>query len=529
MSSLKSLQGELFENPKYGSPPFEIKDSNKNTVQENSDKGKVVRFIQYPIDVKRYRGYWGPWDILREFTSNALDAENGDWNKVVIGTTPDGNEIFIHNKTRSLDIRDFYFGYSSQGKDIDSDFIGRFNEGMKLAMCTALRNNYRVRIYFKNYVAEAKTVDTEDGITTMCVEVKERREEIPGTKVVIEGIKEAEKIIKDNVIMPNDSRIVYEVKDTRDSGIFKYSVQVINENKLFVGGMFVEELKDSSWGYNFNPSLIKLSEGRNIADLDSVKNALSDLMLKIDNIEYWKKIFENIRDKKDTFEKGVWVSCISDDSIRESIKKAFHEVFGKDAVVGSLSYRASKEAEYRGATVIEWNKLLGSLSELKILPSCEEFIERYSSANREIYDWDKLSKKERLICNKILEIIRYHLPSYELVIYEPKDPINEDENGYTDHTFKTIGIRRSILNYPDEVIKVLLEELTHAIFYTDDTSRDHADGIRELASRWLMNDSMQEKIRELKQIYKKTNLSLKLIFKNFLKRLIYIQKDLSNH
>ena len=123
---------------------------------------QFFRRLTYPISIDGYRINWNDWDILREFVSNALDAEDGKWDKLDIDVS-DGS-LSIQNFVKQLDIKDFYIGYSSQRKNIKTNYIGRFNEGMKIAIVSALRLGYKIEIRFGKFVANPSAVETEDGI-----------------------------------------------------------------------------------------------------------------------------------------------------------------------------------------------------------------------------------------------------------------------------------------------------------------------------------------------------------------------------
>ncbi|MEM5820449.1 MAG: hypothetical protein QW678_02290 [Candidatus Aenigmatarchaeota archaeon] len=467
--------------------------------------------IHYPINIEGYRSYWGLWDIIREFISNAIDAENGNWKNIEINISSERVEIY--NKGKSINIKDFYFGYSSQNKSIDKGYIGRFNEGMKLAIVVALRNGYEVEIYFKNYSAKPEIVE-KDGVRTFKINFYRTKNEINGTKVILKGedIKESEikEILEKNLIKPNDNRIVYEISRDTSNNIFNYEMQIVrDEGKIFVGGLFISKIEEPlSWGYNFNPNLVRISEGRNVVNIIDVKTSLLSYMLKINSLEYWKKIFEDIRDNKNTFESMIKIQSIEEmneqiNQTIQTIRNAWLLVFGENAVV-KFPDHLGEEASYKGAKVIKSTPLLESLASLGILPSCLEFIEKHKNLKRRKFKYEELDEDERKIYNILNTIVKkflpYTIPTWEVVIYEPLDEQLKNEYGYALLSLLKgeIGIRRSLLkscntdNWCAHLIEALLEELTHAIFNTNDTSREHTDRIKKLATLLLTNPEYRE-------------------------------------
>ncbi|MEM5830733.1 MAG: hypothetical protein QXO40_00825 [Candidatus Aenigmatarchaeota archaeon] len=455
------------------------------------------REIHYPINIEGYRSYWGLWDVIREFISNAVDAENGNWSNIKINVS--SKMVEIHNKSRSIDIKDFYFGYSSQDKSIDKGRIGRFNEGMKLAIAVALRNGYKVEIYFNDYFAKPKIIE-KNGIKTFKISFFKTKNKINGTKVKLKGenINESEikEILENNIIKPNDSRIVYEISKDTSNNIFNYEMQIIrDEGKIFIGGLFISKMEEPfSWGYNFNPNLVRMLEGRNLVSRSDVKTAILSYMLKINSLEYWKKIFEDIKNNKNTFESMIKIRYIEemDKTIDQTIRKAWLLVFGENAVI-KLPDFLGDEVSYRGAKVIEPVPLLESLAFLGILPSCLEFIKKYTDSKRIKFRYEELNEKERKTYNILNTIIKKFLTDWKVVIYEPSEELIKNELGYTSFSPKEIGIRRSLIrscysdNWCAHLVDTLLEELTHAIYKTTDMSREHADGIRKLATLLLTN------------------------------------------
>ncbi len=218
-----------------------------------SRKRPSARTLDYLIDIDGYRSYWGDWDIAREFISNAIDAEEGDWNKVAIKAS--GDSLEVHNKSRSLEIRDLYFGSSSQGKGLDKGYIGRFTEGMKIAIAAAARSGYSVTISFGVYTARS-SVHVQDGVRALRIDIEKSKAQIDGTIVRIKGIKNVSDILKEKIITPADARIVTTMQSTF-TGRSGDSIQALNAKGIFVGGMYVCDNDGYAWGYNFSPSLIK--------------------------------------------------------------------------------------------------------------------------------------------------------------------------------------------------------------------------------------------------------------------------------
>jgi hypothetical protein len=477
------------------------------------EQKRPIRKFTYPIHIAGYRSNWGEWDVIRELLSNAIDAENGDWNKVKLSDVADS--LTIHNITRPLTINDFYFGFSSQGKGLYTDYNGRFNEGMKLALMVAVREGYKTEVYFDKYVAIPSAIETKDKIKILEIKIFNLDKKIPGTKIIISKIgNNGHELITKNVIFPDDTRIL--LRTTAGIGSMFYSPQidetslVVTKNKLealtiggvFVGGMFVSELKDYAWGYNVSPSLIKISEGRNFIDTYDLNSLIKTAMLKIDKKAYWFKIFMSIKNNLPVTESKItpyapFLSPILG-NVKNAILETWTEVFGDKAVVEDP---LAREVEYRGGEVIKGIPLLKKLAEYSILPTGADFLQSYAKVDRIIYDLNTLPEIERRAYDIIHEIVsKYVNRPIKLIVYD-SIPAKDAAEGFYSRKDDIIGINRPSFKGPEELFDTLEEELVHAIFNTNDMSRNHTDKLRQLSVILLFDDFVIDRINKLKELY----------------------------
>ena len=472
------------------------------TLDSILDPSSPIRKITYPISIDKYRSNWGDWDIIREFLSNAVDAENGDWNSVKVSNT--NGSTSIRNVRRPLSIKDFYLGYSSQGKDLSSSHIGRFNEGMKIAMIAALRSGYNVKIRFDKYMALPSAVDTEDGIKVLEVKIFETKDKMDGTEVIISGTKgNTQDLMRTHVITPNDDKIlssVYEKDFIINCGKLRgkgRALDVLNTRGIFLGGMYVSELKDHSWGYNISPSLMHISEGRDLVNVSELNKLLCEGMCFIDKTGYWEKIFSSIKDGDHPAESDINIyGSLMESSAKHAARSAWDVVFGENCVVED---ELSKEVVYRGGKTVKKTNLLSTLSESYVIPSGIEFLERYSQSKRLFYHLQHLSETERKAYDIIKLMVSLYSPGTSVAVYTPI--VAEKELGFFDPVKSLIGINRSCFSCPTALLDTLHEELTHAVYGTDDTSRKHADMLRKIAADFMLDDYFIKKVTELRDLY----------------------------
>jgi len=93
--------------------------------------------IIYPMTLD-YVPDWGPWEVVRELATNALDSDPG----FRMGQTEDGT-LWIEDGGDNLAIRHLLFGVSEKGPHA----VGQFGEGLKLALLVLTRMGLTAHIY----------------------------------------------------------------------------------------------------------------------------------------------------------------------------------------------------------------------------------------------------------------------------------------------------------------------------------------------------------------------------------------------
>jgi hypothetical protein len=92
--------------------------------------------IKFPITLD-YVSDWGPWEVVRELATNALDSDPGFRMGMADGT------LWIEDGGDNLAIRHLLFGVSEKG----SNAVGQFGEGLKLALLVLTRMGLAAHIY----------------------------------------------------------------------------------------------------------------------------------------------------------------------------------------------------------------------------------------------------------------------------------------------------------------------------------------------------------------------------------------------
>lgn len=214
---------------------------------------------------------WTIADGIRELFQNALDQEaQCEGNTASWDYNPDTTILTIRNATSKLTAKTLLFG--STTKSDDSNTIGQFGEGYKVATLVLLRNNKDITFY--NYGAreiwrprfvnsrrfDAKTL-------TFFIDKQKIWDRVPNADLTIEvsGITPEEyrdlivptnlhlqDDIKSKIVMANDYGSVYE-----------------GPGRVYVNGLFVCDYAKYNYTYDFRPGQLKLDRDRKlVSDFD---------------------------------------------------------------------------------------------------------------------------------------------------------------------------------------------------------------------------------------------------------------------
>ncbi|MEG2786452.1 MAG: hypothetical protein RR942_01435 [Romboutsia sp.] len=222
-----------------------------------------------------YAAQWGLQEALRELIQNAVDQE------VQVKDNPmdisyDGkNVLTISNKNSELKKESLLLGFSSKVED--SNTIGQFGEGYKIALLVLTRLEKKVTIYnyAKREIWTCKFVKSKryngQKILTIFVETEAIWSKVPNNDLTIkiEGVQnldyqelirrtlQLQSAYKHNIIETNKGNILLDDK-------FK--------GRIFVNGLYINQLENMKYGYDIKPEHISIGRDRDIvSDYDIQK------------------------------------------------------------------------------------------------------------------------------------------------------------------------------------------------------------------------------------------------------------------
>ncbi len=201
------------------------------------------------IDYNMSRDYCSDWTAihaLREIVQNALDSDK-DYDCLA---SEQGINVLTNNVILSPQV--FSMGVSQKN---GSDSIGKYGEGFKIAMLVLTRLGLEPKIITGDYNVTGLFRKHEfTGIETFCLDIEERTVPIKDTQFVClsEGIDLTE---LGNKVIP----FVDKNMDLPSN----IDIWQGRPGEIFVNGLFVAK-EDLVFGYNFNPSKIKLNRDRDM-------------------------------------------------------------------------------------------------------------------------------------------------------------------------------------------------------------------------------------------------------------------------
>lgn len=208
---------------------------------------------------------WGIVDAVRELFQNALDQETQcPDNKASWSYDAKNQTLSICNKKSSLTTKSLLLGSTSKAGDTNT--IGQFGEGYKVATLVLLRNDKPVVFYNagESQIWRPRFVKSRRfsaNVLTFFIEDEVNWTDGSGDDLEIKIHKVSEQewnefIVPSNLRLRTDYTVIEETE---------YGQILDIPGKVFVNGLFVCNYKDYRHSYNFKPGQLKLDRDRKLA------------------------------------------------------------------------------------------------------------------------------------------------------------------------------------------------------------------------------------------------------------------------
>lgn len=323
---------------------------------------------------------WTYVDAVRELFQNALDqaTQNPD-NAASWYYDSQTGILTISNATSKLTASSLLLGQTT--KSGDSDTIGQFGEGYKIATLVLLREgknvvfyNYGARELWRPRFVKSRRFGTD--ILTFFIEKQAIWDKVPSADLVIavDGISAEEygHIVESNLHLRGD----YEVVEHTEYGDV-IDIPGLN-GKVFVNGLYVCDYQPYQYSYNFKPAHIRIDRDRKMVNDFDLRWMASKMWSTCKDTD---KVLDMIaEDKADVaFIDNV---CYTS-SWRDFAADKFKSVYGPEAIpVSSQEELDEVPTGYKGIVVSENYCSLVRKSSRFVMPAPDE-----RSPLDELQDW----------------------------------------------------------------------------------------------------------------------------------------------
>lgn len=396
--------------------------------------------VLYPMTFD-YLKKWSSWEAIRELVANAQDASPEKWTM-----TREGNTLVIRDEGAGLRLDHLLLGVSEKAND---SAIGQFGEGMKLALMVLTRLNHEVVVYSNDLILTPSRGE-KFGHEVLVISYETTESPITGTCIVIDNFKEdySDRFIFDS----DDDRIIFENQNG----------SVLNQNGLYVKGVYINALDGWRFGYNL-PNLV-LERDRSIASESDVKCAVGSLWSQVNTASAWKTFFRACQRR--AYEYDVQLGYLEDD-VREAIRQGFLAVFGPKAAL-ETDEESKREALHRGAFIVDEDTFGFWLYRTmrNIVRTDKVFIEESGGIKPKIVPQSHLTPEQKTILAALRKISKKVGCDYSVVYAELPS------NGECDHNNRQIRINVHLDNMLSAKT-THIHELAHAVYGTDDMTEEH--------------------------------------------------------
>lgn len=410
---------------------------------------EAVKEIIYPTSLQ-YVPLWAKWEIIRELISNAEDTKAG------YKTYLSGNDFIIEDYGEGLCIKHLLFGVSE--KSNSEEAIGQFGEGLKLSLLVMTRMGYSCDIYSGNlhlwndssFIAEVEVLK---------VSYQETQEYFKGTKIVLH----------DWGTDTFEDRFIFNNQDSENLVVSTENGQILDNQKLFVKGVYVNELPDYKFGYNVYS--IDMNRDRSAVSEYQVHKAVGKIWSQVDDPDGWEIYFNSV--KSGSNEKYIEIrEWDFMDGVMDAIQEGFYRVFGKNAIL-STSESMTREAKHKGAGKAVESSMFGyyMVSILQtFVKTDKQWVEEKSNGKDNVIPVSRLNETQKAILKTLKKIAKLVKFEGQVLVAEFED----DANGKYDKRHNIIKI--SVSRLDDGLIEsksTMIHELAHWKYGTEDTTDAH--------------------------------------------------------
>lgn len=239
----------------------------------------MARVFELPI-LLDYVSDWGIVEAVREFFQNCIDEETQNPSHKWWSSYDEVNkELTVANRGCALDTASLLLGKTSKAGD--NSTIGSHGEGYKVASVVLLRTGHTLKIFngYKQELWTSKVIKSRRyGADIVGFNIQGYSYGDDSLRFVIGGITpdEYEEIQSKNLWICED------VGKVLKSEVGSVLLNEKFSGQIFVKGLYVKTIDDIQYGYNFEPSEVRLDRDRRTLDSWDLQYTISKLVSKLD-------------------------------------------------------------------------------------------------------------------------------------------------------------------------------------------------------------------------------------------------------
>jgi len=290
----------------------------------------------------------------------------------------------------------------------------------------------------------------------LVINVEESDEFVKGTTVIIQDWNWEVGDFSDRFMFSSDDdRIIF----TNSRG------SVLEQNALFVRGVYVKDLDEYAFGYQIDS--MSMNRDRKVVSEWDIQCAVGNIWREAKSTYAWKLYFEQVRMGK--AERNIYLSHVSDD-VAESMRSAFFKVFGDSACL-ETSEDDGREAEHRGAKVIPGITFGYNLMEtmVNIVKTDAQYIAERGGIKPKKVKTSHLNSEQKRILSSLRRMAKKVGCDFGVEFAEIP------AGGHCSPSEKMIRIHVNHSNDVVECQSIMIHELAHAVFNTVDVTDAHVD------------------------------------------------------
>ncbi len=277
----------------------------------------MIKILDYNM-TRDYCSDWTPIEAWREIVQNCLDSNKKY--ECYTDVADQHGEEFISATTicYNLPMSAFAMGQSAKA---NSNSIGKYGEGMKLAMMILTREGLCPAIYTGNLKITGEFRENEiTGLSSFCLVFEEVEHTFKDCTVMSklgsinkELLKERVTPFADNPLPPPKA----------------VDILMSKPGKLYVNGLYICEDSNLTFGYNFAPGHVTLNRDRNM--VSGVESVLAKYYVKHGNAEsIFNMLINGVHDVS-----YLYIYISDNVKLKAELVRLFFNKYGEGASIGA--------------------------------------------------------------------------------------------------------------------------------------------------------------------------------------------------